>query len=440
MKTRLVIILAFGITLGVILMIGAHRANRPLGVSANNTAKPASVRCAQLIKQNYTSTESFYGLIEAQIRVDMAFQIAGRIERLGNRRDTPLKENQIIQEGSVIARLEPLRYEAAVQQANAAMETAKAEMATASAQIAQANAQLQDAKRDLRRLLRLRDRQATTSREVEKAKLQLQLAKAALESARAMLSSAQAAYRSARAASTMANVNLQDTVLTSPMKATVAAMPVEIGQMVEAGQTVATLMDLSKAKLVVGVVERKVPLLQEGQKVSVDVLALSSQADLLSDSDLLSQPHQGLITVVPPAADQDTGLFDVEIELDNEERLLRPGMIGKATVTVTEHRAFAIPASVAVRSGDRAWAMFVSRGAGLDPEPVSKVNSDAPATVAQRVWFKPLLFDKEYYLVKELTDGLDQLIVEGHRHLEDGQAVRVIDTVSDPALNAVSQN
>ncbi len=433
MKSRLWLILAFGTGLILVGLGAYHRTPKTTkGYTPTAAIKPVAVRCIDLEERQYELTESFYGLIEANARVDMAFQITGRIEQIGWRKNTPLTENQIVREGNVIAKLEPIRYEAAVEQAQATAADAKAAMSTASAEIAQANAQLQDAKRELERLEQLRSRDATTSREVEKAQLQVDLSRAKLEAARASLSSAQAAYRSARAATTMANVDLQDATLRAPMKATVAAVPVEIGQMVQPGDTVATLVDLSKVKLAIGVVERKVPFLREGQTVSVEVLALASQATLLSNSQRLKRPREGVVTVVPPAADDMTGLFNVEIEMDNEDGMLYPGMVGKATVSVMKQRAIAIPATAAVRDGDRAWAFFVKQGyqTGLDLGPAGNAKVDVPATVARRVWFAPMAFDKDYYLVRKPPDGLTQLIVEGHARLRDGQTIRPIKSMA----------
>ena len=305
-------------------------------------------------------------------------------------------------------------------------------MSAARAEIDRVNAELQDAKDDLGRFQELLGRNASTQREVDKANLRVQVIRAQLDSARAQFVAAQAEYRSARAASRMANVNLQDTVLRAPMDATVAAIPVEIGQMVGPGDAAVTLMDLSRVKLVIGVVERKLPLLRQGQEVTVELMALTSQAGLISGSSETTCARDGVIAMVPPAADQETGLFNVEIELDNDDDLLFPGMVGKATVTVMERQAVAIPASAAMRSGDRASAFFIDgeHGAGSDLGPTGSASLTTPATVARLVWFTPIAFDKDYYLVKEVPEGFDRLIVEGHTRLHDGQPVKEVEPLA----------
>jgi RND family efflux transporter MFP subunit len=428
MKSRLAIILLFAALLAVVSGIAAFRSSGLRDQVVPPVIHPAVVRCAPQVEQTYCMTESFHGLIQANVRVDMAFQIPGRVSQLGASKDKPIKENDRVEPGQVLAQLEPLRYEAAVQEANAKMEEAKAALSTGEAQIADAKARLDDAKNDLERIKKMKEAGAANPREVEKAETAVKLADAQMESARAKLNAASAVYESARAMGTVANVNLQDATLKSPIRGLVAKVPVEIGQMVTPAQPIVTLVDLSNVKLVVGVVERKLPLLKKGQKVQVEVQALSSGQD--SGEKLAASSRTGVITIVPPAAEPTTGLFNVEIELPNEDGKLRPGMIGKAVVAVSERKAIAIPADAATRVGDQYFAYFVGPGyeVGLNLGALGKSEVKVPTTIAHRVSFTPLSIDKDYYLVPaDFTEGMGQLIVEGQTRLADGQTVRVIE-------------
>ncbi len=428
MKSRLLIILVFVSLLGGLYAVAALRARQAKELETPPIIKPAVVRCAPLEERQYEAKESFWGLIQAHARVDMAFQITGRVAQLGAARDEPLVENQRIRKGDEIARLEPERYQAAVDQARAEIKGAKASMNSAQALADHAQAKLEDAEYELDRFKQLAQGQAANVREVEKAELAVKLAIADKDGAEANLASSEASYAGSRAALSMANVNLQDATLRAPMDATVAAIPTEVGQMVTPAQPVVTLVDLTKVKLVAGVVERKLPLLRRGQKVSIEVQALMAQSKLISDSASVGRPREGIVTVVPPAADPVTGLFNVEIELDNDDELLYPGMVGRATITVLEKTVLAIPASAATRSGNQAWAYFVRRGyqTGLSLGALGQARLVVPAPIATRVMFKPDAFDRDYYLLLEAPAGLEQLIVEGHNRLTDGQTVNVV--------------
>jgi hypothetical protein len=208
-------------------------------------------------------------------------------------------------------------------------------------------------------------------------------------------------------------------------------VPIEVGQMVQPSQTIVTLVDVSRVKLVVGVVERKLPVLRKGQKVDVEVQALTANKEAVRDSAkaaALGKPRSGVITIVPPAADPVTGLFNVEIELDNPDGLLRPGMIGKASVTVQEKKAFAIPADAVTKQGDQYFAYFVAQGyeTGLDLGGLGKTTLNVPARVARKVAISPVAIEGEVYLITDLPETLDQLVVEGQTRLADGQPVQVL--------------
>ena len=138
--------------------------------------------------------------------------------------------------------------------------------------------------------------------------------------------------------------------------------------MIAPSQPVVTLIDVSKVRLVAGVTENKVPLLKEGQVVEIQVMAIKNESSSQSNEKIF-----GSVTVVPPAADRVTRLFNVEIEINNVDQgrgdwLLKPGMIASANVYVKDDPALAIPADAAIRVADgKVWAYFVRDGyqAGL---------------------------------------------------------------------------
>lgn len=440
-KVRLLVILVFAAALLGVAGAATLRVRQTRAEAVVPVIKPAVVRAEPLQTQNYAVREAFYGLIEANARVEMAFQIAGRITQLGPTPTQKLVENDTVTTGQVLAMVEPERYDAAHKAALAKASEAKAAADMVRATVEQAQARLGDARLELERAVKLAAGGAAHKREVEKAELAVKLASAELDSATAQLAAAQATYDSAQASAQMALVNMQDATLKAPMESLVAAIPVELGQMVQPGQPVINLVDIRKVRLVVGVVERKLPLLKQGQRVRVEVEALSSQARVMQDAEKLAKPREGRVTIVPPAADPVTGLFRVEVELPNDDGLLRPGMVGKAMVTVMEKTAIAIPAEAVIKSGDRYWAYFVADGyqTGLDLGVIGKATLDVPSPVARRVEFTPTAIDRDHYLLADAPVGLDRLIVEGQTRLSDGQPVTVIDAmVSVPAPDGVN--
>lgn len=410
---------------GCVILIGLiafYRAHQARAVLTPTMARTAVVRCIPLETRTHVVTEEFYGRLEANVRVDLAFQVRGRISQLGSTVARSLATNDWVEKGQIIAAVEPDRYQAALDHADAEGEMAKAELARAEAGIAYAHAKLDVARQDLDHKRDMHKRGAANRHELTDAELASHSAEAALRSAKAQLEAASASYNASRSTLQIARVNLTDATIRAPSDALVARVHAEIGQTVQPGEPVITLVDLSRIKLVIGVVERKIPLIKRGQKVRVDVLALQSHARMLSDLKDLSGAQKGEVKVVPPAADPEDGLFKVEIELDNADRLLRPGMIARAAVTVLEKTGLAIPAHAAVAVRDKASAFFVT-----DLHVPDEARSDVPATVARRIEFEPLSVDRDFLLITDLPEGMDRLIVEGHSRLSDGQRVLVLD-------------
>ncbi|MCC7193023.1 MAG: efflux RND transporter periplasmic adaptor subunit [Phycisphaeraceae bacterium] len=432
MKTRIAIIFCFLAGLALVGGVAAFRSSGLREKVAPSVIRPAVVRCAPLQERPYSVTESFHGLIQANIRIDMAFQIAGRLAQLGSSKDKTIKEMDSVEPGQVLAQLEPLRYEAALQEAKAREQEAKAAQDAANAQIADAKARAEDAAQELGRLKKMGAAGAANTYEIDKAQTAVKVANAQLDAALAKLAAATAVYQSARATGNVANINLDDATLKSPIRGLVAAVPVDVGQMVSPSQPIITLVDLSKVKLVVGVVERKLPLLKKDQKVQVEVQALASDVDAAKALKGDTTMREGTIAIVPPAADPATGLFNVEIELANADGRLRPGMIGKAVVCVSEKKAIAIPAEAASRVGDQYYAFFIGDGyqTGLNLGQLGQSSINVPMTVAHRVAFKPVMVDRDFYLLADLPQGFDRLIVEGQTRLTDGQTVRIIEPMA----------
>lgn len=424
--TKLVI-LVFGF-LGVIGLLGVYRAGQVGGVEVNPSIEPAVVRCISLERRSYAKTEQFTGRLEANVRVNKSYRMTGQILRLGPKGKPALKAGHAVTKGQIIAMVDPARYQVALMQAKASQAGAKADQFEAKAKIAEAKAKLKDATLALKRLENLDNSGTVTRRELEEAQTERESAQAKLDAAEAGQDAAAAMYRAAESTIRLAEINLADATLRAPMDAVVADVPVKIGQIVHAGQTVITLVDTSKVKLVVGVVELKRPLIKTGQPVSVEVRALQVHASVLHEKAKLSRPRPGVVSVVPPTANLQTGLFDVEITLDNDDGWLSPGMIARANVTVLKQDAIAIPIDAVIRKGGRMVAYFVADKltVGLDLHGLGQARIDVPTKVARRIEFEPIVVDKDYLLIAEAPPGVDRLIVEGQHTLIDGQPVHVL--------------
>src|SRR5690606_13421697 len=111
--------------------------------------------------------------------------------------------NDKVERGQVIARIDPSTYEAQIEQGNA-------QVASARAQLRQAEASLRNAELDYQRKVELGAGQLVARSDID-------LARAARDQAQAQVNSAQAQIRQQAASTRTTQVNLDRTVIRSPV-------------------------------------------------------------------------------------------------------------------------------------------------------------------------------------------------------------------------------
>lgn len=186
------------------------------------------------------------------------------------------------------------------------------------------------------------------------------------------LETAQTAYASALATDVRnkANVDLGaqalvDARVTATTTGTILTKPVSIGQVIQAGATsvsggtvIATMADLTQVRARALVAETDIGMVRPGQVTNVVVDAFPDH------------PFVGKVDHIEPQAtvSQNVTMFDVLIALDNNDRLLQPGMNGEVSIIAdTRLDAIAVPndAIRSPREATQAAALL-----GLNPDSV----------------------------------------------------------------------
>src|SRR5690606_18932043 len=192
------------------------------------------------------------GTLSAISTVTVGSQVSGQVT------EVLADFNDKVRQGQVIARIDPSTYEAQIEQGNA-------QVASARAQLRQAQASLANAEADYRRKVALADSQLVARSDVD-------LARAARDQAQAQVASAQAQIRQQSASTETTRVNLDRTVIRSPVDGVVITRSVEPGQTVAASLQAPELFviaeDLSKMKIELAVDEADIGQVREGQQVS----------------------------------------------------------------------------------------------------------------------------------------------------------------------------
>ena len=178
---------------------------------------------------------------------------------------------------------------------------------------------------------------------------------------------AQAAIASAAATVQADKLNLDHTVIVSPVDGTVVARDVSVGQTVAASLTTPTLFaiaqDLNKMEVDINVGEPDIGNVKAGETVNFSVLAYPGQTFHGTVSQVRINP-QTLNNVVT---------YDVVVNVNNTDGKLLPGMTANATIDVASaNDALVVPAA----------AVHASKGSGAQSPWGATTNGATAATPA----------------------------------------------------------
>ena len=157
------------------------------------------------------------------------------------------------------------------------------------------------------------------------------------------LRSAQAQLAQAKAAADKDRVNLNYTVITSPVSGVVVARLVDLGQTVAASFQTPTLIqiarDLSKMAIDTSFAEADIGNIREGQKVRFTVDAFPNRN------------FQGEVKQIRlnPTNQQNVVTYNVRVSVDNPEQVLLPGMTAYTNIAVAKRSDVLLVPNAALR-------------------------------------------------------------------------------------------
>src|SRR5213593_1465298 len=247
-------------------------------------------------------------------------------------------ENRQVQAGDTLVVLDDRDYRVRLAQAEADLAVAlagvsnKARVGQAEAQVAQAEANARKAHADLDRMLPLAQQDIVS-------KQQLDGAQAAAAAAQAALAAADARVAAARAGRDQAALNLSYTRITAPSAGVVSKKSVEVGQLVQPGQPLMSVVPLEDVWLTANLKETEVQDVKPGDHVDFTVDAYPG-ARFTGRVESLSPATGARFSLLPP--DNATGNFTkvvqrLPVRIRPEQRdpahPLRPGMSVVVTIT-----------------------------------------------------------------------------------------------------------
>jgi HlyD family secretion protein len=262
------------------------------------------------------------GTINAVITVQVGSQVSGTIAKLN------VDFNSRVHKGEIIALIDPALFQGALLQATADLENAKANLVAAKANVEKTQATLVQGKADYDRAVRLTKESITSQQQLDLAKATYDAANATVAGAVANVTQAEAQVSQKDAAVTVAQTNLNYTVIRSPIDGTVVARNVDVGQTVAASLQAPTIFtiaqDLSKMWVYAKTDESDVGNIKIGKPVTFKVDAFPKD----TFRGTVSQVRMNATTV------QSVVTYDTIIEFANPELKLFPGMTAYVTIPV----------------------------------------------------------------------------------------------------------
>ncbi|KRG71708.1 RND transporter [Pseudoxanthomonas dokdonensis] len=263
------------------------------------------------------------GTLSAISTVTVGSQISGQVTDVLVDFNSPVKKDQ------VLARIDPSSYEAQIEQGAASI-------ASAQASLRQYQATLRNAELDYQRKQDLGGRQLVAQSDVD-------LARASLDQARAQVAAAQAQIRQQTAATQNTRVNLDRTVIRSPVDGVVLTRTIEPGQTVAASLQAPELFtiaeDLAQMKIELAVDESDIGQVKVGQSVSFT-------ADAFADRQFRGKVEQVRLSATTT---NNVVTYPVVVTVDNSDGTLLPGLTVNAEIEVSKRDDVLKVANAALR-------------------------------------------------------------------------------------------
>ncbi|NJD39437.1 MAG: efflux RND transporter periplasmic adaptor subunit [Geobacter sp.] len=378
------------IIIGLVLLVAAGSAwfllKRPPKIS---------YKTAKVEKGSIIAVISATGTVNPVTTIQVGSQVSGTIQK------RYVDYDSRVTKGQVIAELDPSLFLAQVEQARGNHQNSQATLQKARVTLA-------DAKRTLERNKQLIAQGIVAQSDFD-------AAQTAYDAALAGISAAEAGVIQTRGSLMLAETNLKNSVIRSPVDGVVISRSVDVGQTVAASFQTPTLFtiaqDLTKMQIETSVDEADISQARLGQLVSFSVDAYPNRTFKGKVTQIRSAP----ITV------QNVVTYVVVVQVDNHELKLKPGMT----------------ANVSIETGRRDEVLKIPSAAlRFRPKTADETKNRKPqaAGASQKGGAKGKPAGQQVYLLKEgaplavpiktgLTDTSSAELVEGE--LTEGDEVIV---------------
>lgn len=370
------------VAMGVVLL--ASSCSRRSATPEAAAAKPAppTVTAVAATVQDVPEEIHAIGTVEAHQTVSLKSRVPGQLAAAS------FREGDEIQRGTVVLRIDPRPYEAALEQAQSILSRDQALLIKAEADMARAEELKGDGS-------------------ISQATYDLRWSDVA--SRKATVAADQSAARAAR-------LELDYCSIAAPITGRIGALLVDVGNVVKENDTVlATIRQVRPIDVTFSVPAQRLARIRE--RFAAGRLAVGVKV-----SDPGVPAAQGTLTLIDNTVDANTGTIQLRAEVANEDERLWPGQFAEAVLTLGTRAGVVVVPSRAVQEAQQGSYVFVVK---------------ADQTVEQR--FVTLGDRYQDVVVVEQGVGTGEVVVtSGSLRLVAGMAVQVVAPQFDAARGGAS--
>ncbi|MFH1699729.1 MAG: efflux RND transporter periplasmic adaptor subunit [Candidatus Zixiibacteriota bacterium] len=303
--------------LAVILIIvfaiaqyGSNRQNNPDG-------GVTKYKEYEIMRSDFRISVTASGVVNPIDRIEIKSKASGRIEYL------PVEEGDFIKKDELICRLDKTDVQAEVDQTQADLDIAEAE--------------LTQTENDFSRQKELFDKHLISRQELDRVELSLAQAKGKLVRT--------------RIARNQAEVRLSETIVRAPIDGVILKKFVEAGQIISSG-----INNVSGGTPIVAVADMNHVYITAGiDEIDVGKIQINQEANVTAEAYPFKKFRGSIIRMSPEARiEQNVTLFDVIIEVENTDGMLKSGMNASVEITIVEQDDVLIAPMMALMISDPA--------------------------------------------------------------------------------------
>ncbi len=271
---------------------------------------PVPVKAFKVEHKDVEISKTYPALIKPYEKVEIIARVNGFLEK------KHFTEGQFVKVGDLLYTIEQDMYKAKLEQVKANLQKAQANLKKSEANLKKSEANLKKASSDYERAKSLYSSKSISDKEYDSYLNQFETTKSEIETTKAEIESAKAEIESSKANLKQAQIELDYTVIKSPINGIVGAKNLDVGNYVQTNKLLTTITSIN-------------PIYAEFAISKDDV---SNYLEQIKSANLEIGNLKGKIDYISPTIDSSTNTLQIRAKFENEKNELIAGEFVKVSM------------------------------------------------------------------------------------------------------------